>query len=168
MLRGRGDELVMESSFAAVRELFWERVRANGIDALDGAARLARPVFAAELGIGGDRDRASAVLHGLYWLTADLADDGPLVMVVDDVQWLDAASARFLAYLTRRIEALPVLLVAALRTGESVGPGEQAAAWAQPAVRMLRPAVLSAEASEQVVRGVLGPRADRAAVPFLP
>jgi DNA-binding CsgD family transcriptional regulator len=160
VLRGRGDELVMESSFAAVRELLWEPVRAIGINALDGAARLARPVFAAEPGIGGDRDRVSAVLHGLYWLCADLADDGPLVMVVDDVQWLDAASARFLAYLTRRIEALPVLLVAALRTGESAGRGGHAATWAQPPVRVLRPAVLSAEASGQVVRGVLGPRAD--------
>ncbi len=160
VLRGRGDELVVESPFAAVRELFWECVRAIGIDALDGAARLALPVFAAEPGIGGDRDRASAVLHGLYWLTADLADDGPLVMVVDDVQWLDAASARFLDYLIRRIEGLPVLLVAALRTGEPVGRGEHAAAWAQPQVRVLRPAVLSTEASARVVRGVLGPRAD--------
>ncbi len=160
VLRGRGDELVMESSFAAVRELFWERVRAIGIDGLDGAARLARPVFAAELGVGGDRDRASGVLHGLYWLTADLADEGPLVIVVDDVQWLDAASARFLAYLTRRIEALPVLLITALRTGESDGRGERAATLAQPPVRVLHPAALSAEASGQVVRRVLGVRAD--------
>jgi predicted ATPase len=130
VLRGRGDELVVESSFAAVRELFWERVREIGVDALDGAARLALPVFATEPGISGDRDRASAVLHGLYWLTADFADDGPLVLVVDDVQWLDAASARFVDYLIRRIEGLPVLLVAALRTGEPVGRGEHGAAWA--------------------------------------
>jgi hypothetical protein len=34
VLRGRGDELVVESSFAAVRELFWERVREIGVDAL--------------------------------------------------------------------------------------------------------------------------------------
>jgi DNA-binding CsgD family transcriptional regulator len=160
VLRGRGDELVMESSFAAVRELFWERVRAIGLGTLDGAARLARPVFAAELGIGDDRDRVSAVLHGLYWLTADLADEGPLVMVVDDVQWLDAASARFLDYLIRRIDALPVLLVAALRIGEPAGRGVQAAMWAQPPIRVLRPAALSAEASGLVMRGALGPRAD--------
>ena len=44
------DELVMESSFAAVRELFWERVRAIGLGTLDGAARLARPVFAVSSG----------------------------------------------------------------------------------------------------------------------
>ena len=160
VLRGRGDELVMDSSFAAVRELFWRRVRAIGLDTLDGAARLAGPVFSAELGAGDGRDRTSAVLHGLYWLTADLADEGPLVMVVDDAQWLDAASARFLAYLIPRIEALPVLLVAALRTGEPPGREVAAAAWTQPPIRVLRPAVLSAEASGQVVRGVLGPRAD--------
>ena len=45
VLRVRGDELVMESSFAAVRELLWPEVHAVGGNALDGAARWAAPVF---------------------------------------------------------------------------------------------------------------------------
>src|SRR5438067_9658497 len=34
VLRVRGDELVMESSLAAVRDLFWPQVRSAGMDAL--------------------------------------------------------------------------------------------------------------------------------------
>ncbi len=51
-------------------------------------------------------------------MTANLAADGPLCLVVDDVQWCDRASLRYLAYLERRLEGLPVLVVAAARVGE--------------------------------------------------
>ncbi len=159
VLRVRGDRLVADSSLAAVRELFWRRVRDLGMDRFEGASRLALAVFEAEPGVASDRDRASAVLHGLYWLTADLADRGPLVLLVDDAQWLDSASARFVVYLARRIDALPVLLVVALRAGEQSTHDEFAGALAELAARVLRPSPLSEEASGQIVRGVLGARA---------
>ena len=108
VLRVLGDDVVMESSFAAVRELLWPELRARAT-AFEGAARLAAPVFDAEAGARSDRDRVSAVLHGLYWLVADLAAEAPMVLLVDDAQWLDAASSRFLLYLARRIDSLPVL-----------------------------------------------------------
>ena len=41
-----------------------------------------------------------------------------MVICVDDIQWCDTASLRYLAYLVKRLEGLPVLLVLALRTGE--------------------------------------------------
>jgi DNA-binding CsgD family transcriptional regulator len=156
----RGDELVMESSFAAVRELLWPQLRTAGPDALEGAAGLAAPVFDARPGGTGERDRASVVLHGLYWLVADLAEPGPLALLVDDAHWLDAASARFLIYLARRIESLPVLLAVVARTGDRSGSGALAATLGGLGGSVLRPAPLSEDASAQVVRGVLGPRAD--------
>ena len=58
----------------------------------------------------GDDDRVDgsfAVLHGLYWLTVNLTSDGPLLLSIDDVQWCDRGSLRFLAYLVKRIEGLP-------------------------------------------------------------
>ena len=58
------------------------------------------------------------VLHGLYWLVANLAERSPLLLVVDDVQWADGPSLRFLLYLARRLDGMPVALVLALRTGE--------------------------------------------------
>jgi tetratricopeptide (TPR) repeat protein len=45
----------------------------------------------------------------------NLADERPLVLVVDDLQWTDAPSLRFLACLARRVADLPCLLVGALR-----------------------------------------------------
>ncbi len=50
------------------------------------------------------------MLHGLYWLTVNLTAEGPLLLSIDDVQWCDTASLRFLAYLVKRIEGLPVLV----------------------------------------------------------
>src|ERR687893_226073 len=40
-----------------------------------------------------------AVLHGLYRLSANLARERPLALLVDDAHWADGASLRFLAYL---------------------------------------------------------------------
>ena len=156
----RGDELVMESSFAAVRELLWPQLRTAGPGVLEGAAGLAAPVFDGRPGATGERDRASVVLHGLYWLVADLAEPGPLALLVDDAHWLDAASARFLVYLARRIESLPVLLAVVARTGDRSGSGALAASLGGLGGSVLRPSPLSEDASAQVIRGVLGPRAD--------
>ena len=59
-----------------------------------------------------------AILHGLFWLTADLCAQRPLALVVDDLHWADSWSLRFLAYLLPRLEGLPVLVVVALRPAE--------------------------------------------------
>ncbi len=156
----RGDELVMQESFTGVRELLWSAVRAGGSELFDGAAGLAASVF--ELGEGErvDRDRPAGVLHGLYWLVANLADGGPLLLVVDDGQWLDAASARFLSYLARRVESLPVLLAVGMRRGEPGGPADMAAGLAEVAASVLRPGSLSEAAVGLLVRSELGARAD--------
>ena len=72
---------------------------------------------------GAGHDESSyARLHGLYWLCANLAADAPLLVCVDDAQWADEPSLSFLGFLARRLEDLPVALVArhpaARRAGE--------------------------------------------------
>ena len=161
-LRVWGDELVMDSSFAGVRELLWSEVRAAGPDVWDGAGRLAAPVFGDDGADRNDRDVVASVLHGLYWLVGNLAERAPLALLVDDAQWLDEASARFLVYLARRVDSLPVLLAVVMRTAEG--------GHARPIVSVLhelgasevkvRP--LSEEASGALVRSRLGARADEA------
>lgn len=156
VLHARGDELVSDSSFATVRELFWPRLGEAGSAEFSGAARLAAPVFEGEGTGGSEPEPAGAVLHGLYWLVAGLAERSPLALVVDDAHLLDPASTRFLVYLARRIDSLPVLLVVASRPGDPVRLG----ALSEPAARVLALGPLSVQASVTLVRRTLGPRAD--------
>ena len=83
---------------------------------LSGSATAAARVFD-PLDAGGDSAAPGglAAVHGLFWLTANLAAEGPLCLVIDDLQWSDPASLRFLIYLAHRLEGLGVMIVAAAR-----------------------------------------------------
>ena len=71
-------------------------------------------------GIGGEPGPASPfeVLEALYHRFADLASRRALLVVVDDVQWCDVASLRFLGFLVRRFAGLPMTLLVAGRPAE--------------------------------------------------
>ena len=58
-------------------------------------------------------DHATAA--GLRTSLAELAREGPLCIAIDDLQWADLASRRALAFATRRLEGLPVLVLLARR-----------------------------------------------------
>ena len=47
-----------------------------------------------------------------YQLVCDAADAGPVVLIVDDAQWLDRSSMGALAFIARRLESEPVALLA--------------------------------------------------------
>ncbi|MFD5390112.1 AAA family ATPase [Streptomyces sp. NPDC127074] len=57
--------------------------------------------------------RSAPGLEELYDRTMALAASRPLVIAVDDLRWIDDASARWLAYLLRRIRHRRVLVLAA-------------------------------------------------------
>jgi DNA-binding CsgD family transcriptional regulator len=50
-------------------------------------------------------------------LVSDVATDAPLLLVVEDAHWLDGPTADVLAFVARRIESDPILLLAAIRDG---------------------------------------------------
>ncbi|MCY7303903.1 MAG: hypothetical protein LH654_12905, partial [Thermoleophilia bacterium] len=58
-----------------------------------------------------------AVARGTLLALKALAARSPIVVAVDDLQWLDAASARALAYAVRRLEGERIGIVASLREG---------------------------------------------------
>ena len=80
------------------------------------------------------------------------------MLVVDDVHWADAPSLRFLLFLARRLEGVPVLLVLGVRTGE---PGADSPPLAQlattPLTDVVRPASLSEGAVGRLIGDGLGP-----------
>ena len=50
----------------------------------------AGPLLFGRVGEGAATDTSFAVLHGLYWLVANLAARRPLLIAVDDAHWADA------------------------------------------------------------------------------
>ena len=57
-------------------------------------------------------------------LISDVAEDGPLLLAIEDAHWLDRPSTDALAFIARRIESDPVLLLAAAREGYPPGLAE--------------------------------------------
>ena len=162
-LRARGDELEREFPFGAAVQLFGPVARRDPAgELLSGAARLAAPLFDASAGGPGDED-AGSVYHGLHWLTANLAERAPLALCIDDIQWVDALSVRFLLYLAQRLDELPVAIVAAQRLGEE-GPAARLVdrLAGHPASLRLELSPLSDAAVAALVEALLGERPDAA------
>jgi DNA-binding CsgD family transcriptional regulator len=104
----------------------------------------------------GDLD-PRAVGIGLTSLLDTIAADGPLVLAVDDAQWLDAASAGSIAFALRRLEDRPVAVIAAVRTSETGrGGADFAALESSLDGTRLHVGALSVAAIHQVFRQVLG------------
>lgn len=166
VLSARSGELERDFPFGIVRQLFESQlVRAGARKRLlSGAASTAGHVF----GLPGERgdpggEGTFATLHGLYWLTVNISAERPLLLAVDDLHWCDRASLRFLAYLARRLEDLPVVLVGSLRPSE---PGADQALLAELTsdanAHVLLPGLLTPAAVDEMVRDRLGDRVEAA------
>ena len=103
----------------------------------------------------GARADTFAVLHGLYWLTAALAEQQPLLLAIDDAHWADAASLDFLGFLLPRLEELPVLLVLACRPDEAGAESSLARIATDVQARRLTPRALSRGAAGALLAGEL-------------
>ena len=109
--RAVGVESEMELAFAALQQLcapFLSR-----LERLPGPQRAALDT-AFGLSTGEPPDRYLVGLAVLS-LLADVAEERPLVCVVDDAQWLDRTSAQVLAFVARRLVAESVAMVFAVR-----------------------------------------------------
>jgi DNA-binding CsgD family transcriptional regulator len=183
VLRARASDLEQEFAFGVVRQLFegpLDRADPDTRPALfRGAAALASPLFdlapvaaagaryiedSGEAAAGGGRpagDLSFTLVHGLYWLTANLAELGPVMIAVDDAHWADASSLRFLAYLSARCEELGVLVALTAREGEpTAGHDMLTTLRNEPGAILVTPQSLSDDAVARLVRSALGEHAD--------
>jgi DNA-binding CsgD family transcriptional regulator len=106
-----GVESEMELAFAGLHQLCAPML--DGLDALPEPQRDALQV-AFGMRVGPAPDRFLVALATLS-LLAGAAETEPLVCLVDDVQWLDRASAQTLAFVARRLLAERIGMVFAVR-----------------------------------------------------
>ncbi|MFD0276386.1 AAA family ATPase [Kitasatospora sp. NPDC127111] len=135
VLRAVGSEVEREYAFSGLHQVLWPLLeRSHDLPPHQ------RDVLEHALGIrpgsppGGFTVGASALA-----LLASAARGGPLLLLVDDLHWVDSSSITVFAFLHRRIAALPVVIVSASRPEESA-----AEAWSMHPVEV--GALSSAEA----------------------
>jgi DNA-binding CsgD family transcriptional regulator len=154
----RGSELEIDFPFGVVRQLFEGALtdpQARGL-ALADAAAPAEAVFGAP-GEGAGQDVSFSSLHGLLWLTLNLAADEPLLLLVDDLHWCDRPSLRFLAYLTHRLDGSSLGVLTGLRsTDPGVDPALVSDVVGGPSAVVVSPSPLSGAA----VGAMIGERLD--------
>jgi predicted ATPase len=134
---GIGKSALLAEVAAVADRLGFRVLRAGGVEAESeipyaGLQQLLRPLSTAvadlsapqraalQAALGQDEPEVPDVfLVGLAALdlVADAAADAPVLILVDDAQWLDDATVSVLAFMARRVAAEPVVIVGAAREG---------------------------------------------------
>ncbi|WP_275466822.1 helix-turn-helix transcriptional regulator [Streptomyces noursei] len=138
---GIGKTTLLRAAVAAAEESGAVALETTGVEAearvpFAGLHQLLRPVMA---GVGrlpapqrtalqsafgvvdGPVPEVSMVAFAVLNLLAEAAEDAPLLLALDDAQWLDAPTQETLAFVARRVSRDPILVVAALHKGHA-GP----------------------------------------------
>jgi DNA-binding CsgD family transcriptional regulator len=156
VLRARGGELERDHPLGVARRLLDGAVGDPAVVAAAGPA--AEPAVAAldRVGDGAGAVPGFPVLHGCWWLVQALAADGPLAIVVDDLQWVDPASLQVLGHVAARVDELPVLLVAGTRDPDPDVVAVDPPLARVPRAATLAPAPLGADDAGRLVARELG------------
>jgi DNA-binding CsgD family transcriptional regulator len=159
-LRARGADLERGFAFGVVRQLLERRV--SELELTDRAELLsgvAAPVWtllfnppSAEI---AGRKARFALIHGLYWMLARLADREPIALLIDDFHWVDEPSAQAVAYLAERLDGLSIALLLTIRTGVA-GPLGGAGPLSSSDVESISLAPLSETGAGRVITELLG------------
>ena len=117
VLRTTGTELEGELSYAALNQALYPL-----IDEFDELARRQRDALQVALGFGdGPPPARLLVSNAAAVLLRGRQTRSPLVLIVDDVPWIDRASAGVLSFVARRLAGSRAGLLVAGRTGEDQG-----------------------------------------------
>jgi DNA-binding CsgD family transcriptional regulator len=171
VLVARGGEFEGGFAYGIVRQLFEPLLTSVSPDLraelISGPAALIESLFASSQPTGSQdavAEGSFAILHGLYWLAANAAFQQPTLLAIDDLQWADTPSLRWLVYLTRRLEGVPLLVVAASRPPEGEGhdPTLVAHLIADPDAVVVHPEPLGRASITALARDLHGLKPDEA------
>src|SRR3954468_7963715 len=113
VLLALGVECEMELPFAALHQLCMSLL--DRLERLPGPQRdVLQTTFALSAGAAPERFLVGLAVLSLL---SSVAEEQPLLCVVDDAQWLDRASAQALGFVARRLVVESVALVFAVRRG---------------------------------------------------
>jgi DNA-binding CsgD family transcriptional regulator len=156
VLRGAGIESESELAYAALHQIL--RPVFDRIERLpDPQAIALRAAFALSAETVEERFRVSL---GVLGLLAEVAEEGPLLCLVDDAQWIDRASADALVFTARRLTVERIVLLFAARDDEN-------RSFAAPGLPELRPPALTPRESRSLLTQQLGSDVGSAAVDWL-
>ena len=112
LLQAAGVEFEAEVGFAGLNQLFLPMQ-----DLIDGLPGLHRDALTVALGAGAGPTAGPLVLSAAaLGLLRQAAGEGPVLVLIDDLQWLDPSSARVLGFVARRLEGSHIGLLAAVRS----------------------------------------------------
>jgi DNA-binding CsgD family transcriptional regulator len=153
VLRARGAEMETHLAFAALHQLLkpvlgcLNRLPAHHAHALRSA-------------IGLDPSSATdpfLVAVATLGALAEAAESSPVVCLIDDAQWLDAASSQALLFVARRLDVEPVVMLFAVRSADAFDDDASFAAAGLPELRL---GGLDAGGAAELLRNRTGRRVD--------
>jgi len=110
-----GVESEAEVAFAGLHQLL-----RPVIGALAQLPESQRQTLEAALGLSAELEPDPyRVAVAAFQLICEVADSVPVVLIIDDAQWLDTSTLSVIAFIGRRLEAEHVALAAAIRSGQS-------------------------------------------------
>jgi class 3 adenylate cyclase/DNA-binding CsgD family transcriptional regulator len=166
VLQARSSELEQDFAYCVLRQLFEPFLAAVGsgerAELFGGAAAMTERLFDESQIDAEGGDISFGMLHGLYWLSANVALRRPTLIVIDDLHWSDGPSLRWLAYLANRLEGLALAVVVAMRPPEQSAQTELLTELvADPAAMLIRPAELGIDSVMQLGTEQFGREPDR-------
>ena len=143
-------------SYAALGDLL-EPVLEEALPTLPEPQRRALEVALLRAPSSGARGDQRGVSLAVLGCLRSAAASTPVVVAVDDIQWMDLPSARVLQFVVRRLKDEPVGLMAAVRGSDlDDDPSGLAGAFAEDRVQRVHIGSLSVDAIERVLRDKVG------------
>jgi len=155
LLSAHSDPADHEVPYGAVRALLASAAASHEdlTDLFTGPASLCLAILSGAVNTHED----GALVYTLEWFVTQLAEDGPVAIVLDDAQWADHDSLRWLARMSGLAAGLGILIVVGARVGpRPMDGGHLAEISARPDALVIAPQPLTRHAVADLLRDELG------------